>query len=93
MECTMDSTAIARDTICPRTRAHTCRNTRETTQCSDWVLVLKHHNNHSSNSKADVDAYGEKEIRIKIKENININSPGGDKIQTIIENDAGILIV
>lgn len=83
MECTTGSTAIARDTICPRTRAHTCRNTRETTQCSDWVLVR---------SKADA-VDGEKEIRIKIKGNININPPSGDKLQTTTANDGGILIV
>ena len=69
MECTMDSMAIARDTICPRTRAHTCRNTRETTQCSDWVLI---------HSKADA-VDGEKEIRIKIKKNINIDPPSEER--------------
>jgi hypothetical protein len=35
-------TAIVRGTICPHTKARTCRNSRETTQCSGWILILKH---------------------------------------------------
>ena len=62
----MDSTATAQDTICPPTRERMCPSTRETTQCSDWILIR--HNKAGADAVAD----GEKELQIEIESDIHI---------------------